>query len=84
MLLAAIMYHPLHVLELGMLLGIPDKTSINVDNVKIIVKMCGSFLTVQDNRIYIIHQSAKDYLRRNAITLLFPSSPENIHRNIFL
>jgi hypothetical protein len=24
--------------------------------------MCGSFLTVRDDQVYLIHQSAKDYL----------------------
>src|SRR5262249_51233373 len=44
---------------------------------------CGSFLTVRDDQIYLIHQSAKDYLSERASTLLFPYGAAVIHHGIF-
>jgi hypothetical protein len=32
------------------------------ETVRKIVTMCGSFLTVCDEHVYLVHQSAKDYL----------------------
>src|SRR5262245_52763097 len=44
--------------------------------------MCGSFLTVRDDQIYLIHQSAKDYLSDEARATIFPSQ-EKTHHDIF-
>jgi len=55
------------------------------------VAKCGSFLTVRDNQIYLIHQSAKDFLldRRtqrfpqDAFSWVFREGIEDVHHNIF-
>ncbi|KAK0623691.1 quinon protein alcohol dehydrogenase-like superfamily [Immersiella caudata] len=43
------------------------------ESVETIVKLCYSFLTIRDQNVYIIHQSAKDFL-----TELFKKSPTGI------
>ena len=30
--------------------------------------MCGSFLTIRDDYVYLIHQSVKDYLEREGVS----------------
>ena len=45
--------------------------------------MCGSFLTIRDNYVYFIHQSAKDYLTINASAIIFPAGRERIHYDMF-
>jgi hypothetical protein len=45
--------------------------------------MCGSFLTIQDEYVYLIHQSAKDYLSTRASTAIFPAGPAEVHYSIF-
>jgi hypothetical protein len=44
---------------------------------------CGSFLTIRDNYVYFIHQSAKDYLTTNASAIIFPAGHERIHYEMF-
>ncbi|KAL2810001.1 hypothetical protein BJX63DRAFT_403242 [Aspergillus granulosus] len=46
--------------------------------------MCGSFLTTRDDQVYLIHQSAKDYLSDARVSgTIFPSGPSAIHHKIF-
>ncbi|CAG8180782.1 unnamed protein product [Penicillium nalgiovense] len=54
---ACFSYRPLSYAELHVTSGLPA-------NVRpaLIVPKCGSFLTVQDNRVYMIHASAKEHL----------------------
>ncbi|PWI64386.1 hypothetical protein PCL_10524 [Purpureocillium lilacinum] len=81
---AILAYRPLHILELGLLSGLPDEISSKAERVQAIIKMCGSLLTVRDDRVYIIHQSAKDYLSGEAASTMFPSGLEEAHHGIFL
>lgn len=50
-------FRPLALAELGTLAGLPP----NVPALTI-AKKCGTFLTVRDDTVYLLHQSAKDYL----------------------
>ncbi|OPB46236.1 hypothetical protein A0O28_0063570 [Trichoderma guizhouense] len=59
-------YRPLHLLELAVVSGLPP---LNTKRVGEFVKMCGSFLTLRDDHVYMIHQSAKDYLYQNYSSL---------------
>jgi hypothetical protein len=93
-----LVYRPLHLLELGTLSGLPGQISNNLDSIAKIVGKCGSFLTIREDYIYFIHQSAKDYLDSNASTI-FPSGrgafqydlfsrslqaiSETLHRNMY-
>ena len=46
--------------------------------------MCGSFLTIRDDYVYLVHQSAKDYLGDAKVSAaIFPSGPWAIHHQIF-
>jgi hypothetical protein len=65
-------YRLLHLLELGALSGLPRQISNNLDNVMRVVNKCGLFLTVREDRIYFIHQSAKDFLLGKAFDKVFP------------
>ncbi|PWI64590.1 hypothetical protein PCL_09520 [Purpureocillium lilacinum] len=76
---ASLSYRPLHLNELGIVSGLPKTVSANATFVREVVSLCGSFLTVQDDGIvYVIHQSAKDYLSDKAIT-----SRVEAHRAMF-
>jgi hypothetical protein len=73
-------YRPLHLLELRLLAGlqeIPDMAGLER-----IVNMCGSFLTIREGHVYLIHQSAKDYLTTHADSEIFPSGHAEGHRMI--
>ena len=75
-------YRPLHVLEIHSLSG-PEEESPDLDDLARIINMCGSFLTIRDNHVYFIHQSAKDYLTINASSVIFPAGKGRIHYDMF-
>ncbi|KAL7789788.1 quinon protein alcohol dehydrogenase-like superfamily [Trichoderma ceciliae] len=49
------------------------KATYGLRDVRDMVKDCGSFLSIRDDTVYFIHQSAKDYMVNNAATSIFPS-----------
>ncbi|KAI1357159.1 NACHT domain-containing protein [Xylaria arbuscula] len=76
-------YQPLRLAELGVLSGLPNEITGSTNNIRDIVAMCGSFLTIQGGYVYLIHQSAKDYLSGEASSKVFPSGPTDVHHTIF-
>jgi hypothetical protein len=72
-------YRPFHSLELAVLAKLPKEVSCE-QNLRKIVLRCNSFLTIRDDTIYFIHQSAKDFL--SAYGLLFPRGQTEVHRAI--
>jgi len=79
---ATVAYRPLHLTEIGHLSGLPEQILESAENVRKIVAKCGSFLTVQDDQIYLVHQSAKDYLSTSS--LLFPCGTGITHHDMFI
>jgi hypothetical protein len=80
--IAAVAYRPLYLAEIGSLCGLSGQTSVLEGNVRNLVAMCGSFLTVRDKQVYLIHQSAKDYLSDEMGGKVF-RSPDQIHHDLF-
>ncbi|KAK4458976.1 hypothetical protein QBC42DRAFT_299809 [Cladorrhinum samala] len=72
-------YRPLHLSELQVLTDVS-----NIHELEKIIQLCGSFITIRDNQVYLIHQSAKDYLTTNALPRVFPSGSQAVHRDLFL
>jgi hypothetical protein len=77
-------YRPLHLQELHVLSGLPTQVQNVNQSTTIIVKMCGSFLTIRDDNVYIIHQSARDFLSKEASHDIFPYGIRDVHHSIFL
>jgi len=77
-------YRPLHLQELHVLSGLPTQVQNVNQSTTTIVKMCGSFLTIRDDNVYIIHQSAKDFLSKEASHDIFPCGIRDVHHSIFL
>ncbi|KKP00858.1 hypothetical protein THAR02_07036 [Trichoderma harzianum] len=77
-------YRPITLQELGCLVEIPEdlKLSTDIEFLRDIVALCGSFLTIREDIVYFIHQSAKDHLSKND-HVLFPLSLKETHHNIF-
>jgi hypothetical protein len=55
-----------------------------LESVKEIIGFCGSFLTLREDTVYFVHQSAKDFLLEQAHNEVFPDGSEAVHRMIFL
>jgi hypothetical protein len=76
-------YRPLQLLELGVVSGLPDEIAGEARNIETMIKRSGSFLTVRDESIYFVHQSAKDYLFEKGGQSIFSSDFSATHRRIF-
>ncbi|KKP06788.1 hypothetical protein THAR02_01080 [Trichoderma harzianum] len=48
------------------------KTTYNLRDIRDMAKDCGSILSIREDTIYFIHQSAKDYIVENAAQRIFP------------
>jgi hypothetical protein len=80
--LIALVYRPITLRELVALAeqleDIADESELQG-----IIGLCGSFLTLQGETIYFVHQSAKDFLSTKAGREVFPSGIEAAHHAIF-
>lgn len=76
-------YRPLHLQELYVLSGLPDQVQDVKQTTANIAKMCGSFLTIREDSVYIIHQSARDFLSDEASHDIFLYGAGEVHRSIF-
>ncbi|KAK4206474.1 hypothetical protein QBC37DRAFT_381060 [Rhypophila decipiens] len=77
-LVAIVLTHrPLTLSELTVLAELPPSIPP-----KIIANKCGSFLTVKQETVYLIHQSAKDYLDENYTSRLQPVGVAQGHAEI--
>ncbi|RSL81247.1 hypothetical protein CEP52_017244 [Fusarium oligoseptatum] len=56
---------------------------LDQDELKEIIKACGSFLTLREDVIYFVHQSARDYLSEQAASTVFPSGRAVAHCGVF-
>ncbi|KAI1176829.1 hypothetical protein F4777DRAFT_233745 [Nemania sp. FL0916] len=81
--IVALAYRPLHLLELGGLCDIEEEISKDSSIFGELVSLCGSFLNIdKDGHVYLVHQSAKDYLLTNGSEAVFPSGLAEGHYNI--
>jgi hypothetical protein len=80
----ATVYAPITLTELASLVELLEDTSNDVESLYEVIGLCGSFLTVRKDRIYFVHQSAKDYLLVKASDEIFPSGRGESHHKIFL
>jgi hypothetical protein len=80
--LIALVYRPITLPELVALAeqleDIADESELRE-----IIGLCGSFLTLQGETIYFVHQSAQDFLLTKAVAEVFPSGTEAVHHAIF-
>jgi hypothetical protein len=75
--MAVLAYRPLHISEMRHLTGRHKEK-----DVERAVGLCGSFLTVRNGYIYLIHQSAKDFLDSEYTTSILPKHSE-IHHQMY-
>jgi hypothetical protein len=76
-------YRPIALDELASFVDIPPRSSGNYKALSEIIGLCGSFLTLQQYTISFIHQSAKDFLIKEASNDIFHSGIEDVHYTIF-
>ena len=69
----AVAYRPLYLAEMGSLCRSARQGIMAAETVRKIVAMCGSFLTVRNEQVYLVHQSARDYLSDKMRAAVLPS-----------
>jgi hypothetical protein len=69
--------------ELTSLVAIPGGCAGNDKRIAEIIELCGSFLTLRERIISVVHQSAKDFLLEMASDEIFPRGREVVHHTIF-
>ena len=73
---------PLHIKELGAIADLPMDLWENLPSLKRLVQFCGSFLTIQEDTVYLIHQSAKDFFIEGNGSSIISSSLQEEHGKI--
>ena len=77
---AATVYRPTTLEELVALTEQLEGVLDDPDSIQEIIGQCGSFLTVRENTVYFVHQSAKDFLLAQASRDIFLSGQNAVHR----
>jgi hypothetical protein len=78
----ALVYRPIALEELVTLVE-PLETIADHSELQEIIDLCGSFLTLREQTVYFVHQSAKDFLFAEAAQEVFPAGQEAVHQAIF-
>lgn len=76
-------YRPITLDELVSCVDLPRDAADDYEVLKDIIGLCGSFLTLRGRTISLVHQSAKDFLLREAVHDVFPDGKEMTHYFIF-
>jgi hypothetical protein len=79
---ATIIFHPLHLKELIAIADLPEKPFRDMRLLDKLVSLCGSFLTIREDMIYFVHQSAKDYFYAGKGSEIYPLGQVEEHRKI--
>ncbi|KAL6150155.1 hypothetical protein ACJBU6_11667 [Exserohilum turcicum] len=79
----AVLYRPITVSELVILTKQLADLINDLESVREIIGLCGSFLTLRDDTVYFVHQSAKDFLITKALNDVFLDGIECVHQDIF-
>lgn len=79
--ITSVVYRPITLSELSCL--IESHNNYKYDELKEMVGFCGSFLTIRDETIYFIHQSAKDFLLEKAPNQILALGIKHQHHIIF-
>jgi hypothetical protein len=76
-------YRPITLDELPSFVDMPPRSSSNYKALAEIIGLCGSFLTLRERTISFVHQSARDFLIKEASNDIFPSGTDDINHAIF-
>ncbi|KAF3059971.1 Vegetative incompatibility protein HET-E-1 [Daldinia childiae] len=79
-----VVYQPLTLKELASLVESLKNSVNNQEFLEELIKLCGSFLVLRKGVVFFVHQSAKDYLVKNAASRKFPSDTAPEHHAISL
>ena len=73
--LVILAYQPLHLKELGAIADSREELS----SLEELVQLCGSFLTIREDMVYLVHQSAKGFFTTGKASSIISSSRQEGH-----
>ncbi|KUJ23842.1 uncharacterized protein LY89DRAFT_726897 [Mollisia scopiformis] len=76
-------YRPLFLDELKSFIDLPEGVPGDLAAWGQIIGFCGSLLTLRENAVYFVHQSAKEFLLSQTSDAIFPSREHNMHHTLF-
>jgi hypothetical protein len=76
-------FRPITLDELASCIDLPEEVVGDYKALAEIVGHCGSFLALRGDTISLVHQSAKDFLIREGVHVIFPGGVERTHYAIF-
>jgi hypothetical protein len=79
----AVLYRPVTIQELVRLVQQLSNFVDDLELVREIVSHCRSFLTLREDTVYFVHQSAKEFIIAKAFDKIFPGGTQECHREIF-
>ncbi|KAH8750220.1 hypothetical protein F5883DRAFT_580182 [Diaporthe sp. PMI_573] len=87
----SIVRRPISLQELTTLVEMPDNFPDDPESLEELIGLCGSLLTLRDQTVYFVHQSAKDFLlgkathqaSRDTFNWVFPLGMEDVNHIIF-
>lgn len=79
--IACVVYRPLSLDELQTL--VPELQDFGPEDLRDLIGECGSFLTIQEDVVYFVHQSAQDFLVGDGKDTIFPSGTQEQHHVLF-
>jgi hypothetical protein len=79
----ALVYRPVTLEELITLVEQLEDIA-NVSELEDIIGQCGSFLTLREQTVYFVHQSAKDFLLAKAAEEVFPKGKEYVMHGLLV
>lgn len=79
----SVVHRPIALKELRVLIKFLEDDT-DADALPQVIKSCGSFLVIQEETVYFVHQSAKDFLLSKASDKILPFGAANQHHSIFL
>jgi hypothetical protein len=81
--LTAVLYRPVTISELVALVELPEDYPTTLGSVRKTISLCKSFLALQEDQVFFVHQSAKDFIFEEAFDEIFPDGTQPIHQMIF-
>jgi hypothetical protein len=80
---ASVVYRPISIPEMATSLDIPEEIAHDEKALNELISSCGSFLTIRNNIVYFIHQSAKDFLLDTSTSIISSRDIKKRHHSIF-
>ncbi|KAJ5971705.1 uncharacterized protein N7479_001623 [Penicillium vulpinum] len=77
-------FRPITLHELTSFIKLPDEVYDNLVSLEEIIAICGSFFTLREHTIVFVHQSAKEFLLKEALSEILPKGIEAEHDMIFV